>query len=138
MPAYVVERAELLVCSAHDQQRLADQLRRKVVAGLRDLIAVPHHLPGSREDAVLFLGCYGRIQVEFRRKRPGPRNFLRNQALHGADIVMQRWNATRARLTEADYPPYRHKLADGFCQERPGVSLGMFPCESEAPAPCRN
>src|ERR1700733_3437357 len=74
VPAHVIEAAQLAVAIANDQQRLADQLGRKVVAGVCHLVAMPHHLPAPHKDS-LFLGRKRiRLGVEMRGQSPGPRN----------------------------------------------------------------
>ncbi len=74
VPAHVIKAAQFAVVIAHDQQRLADQLGRKVVAGVRHLVAMPHHLPAAGKDS-LFLGRKRlRPGIEMRGQSPGPRN----------------------------------------------------------------
>src|SRR4030095_98904 len=71
MTAHVVETAQAKVRAAHDQEGLTYQLRREIVAGLRNLIAVPDYLPCARKNSVFFLNGERRIEVERRGQSPG-------------------------------------------------------------------
>ena len=74
MAAHVVEGAEDAIVAASDKQRLADQVKSEVIAGLRDLMNVPYQLPCTREDSALLLlegfGC----EIALSCQRGGTRN----------------------------------------------------------------
>src|SRR3954464_2640859 len=50
MSAHVIEGAEDAILAAGDEQRLSDQVKSEVIAGLRDLMNVPYKLPCTRKD----------------------------------------------------------------------------------------
>jgi hypothetical protein len=62
--------AQLTLGAAHQQQRLAQQLRGKEVARLQQLLVMPHHLPGTSKDAISFPRAHLRVGVEKGRNRP--------------------------------------------------------------------
>ena len=69
--ADVEEPAELPVLAAHDDDGLAREHRRHVLAGLRELVDPADHLPGPRKDgAALELGD-AVVDVPGRGDRPG-------------------------------------------------------------------
>ena len=71
MAAHVVEAAQRSVAAAHEQERFAQELRCEIVAGMRDLAGVTHHLPGAREDFFFFRGEHRRVRVQRSGEGPG-------------------------------------------------------------------
>ena len=67
MPAHVIEPAQLAVGAAHDEQWFAHQFRREVIARLRHLVAMPHHLPAARKNALLLGREDSRVGVKLGR-----------------------------------------------------------------------
>ena len=59
MPAHVVKAAQNSVAAAHEQQRLAHQFRREVVARTGDLAGVTNDLPSTGEYFFFLRNEYG-------------------------------------------------------------------------------
>ena len=74
MPTDVVEPAQLAVTAAHKQQRLANQFRREVIAGICDLTCVAYDLPCPAKDFFFFDAEDLRIGINRGGKRPGARD----------------------------------------------------------------
>jgi hypothetical protein len=55
----------------HRYQRLAQQLERQVVAGLRELVHAGHAQPVAAEDALFLAGVDGGVPIPARRQRLG-------------------------------------------------------------------
>src|SRR5215471_1891919 len=70
MPANVVEGPKLSGCIPANKKRFTRNLDREVIAGLLNLAAMPHYLPGARKDLVLLPREHLRIEIEARRQRP--------------------------------------------------------------------
>src|SRR5205085_9107514 len=71
MPADVIERSQNAVVATDDQQRLADQIKCKVIAGSGNLSRMSYGLPTSGEDALLLFFEY--LFAVIPRRRPGRR-----------------------------------------------------------------
>jgi hypothetical protein len=63
VPAHVVKAAQNSVAAAHEQQRLAHQFRREVVARTGDLAGVTNDLPSTGEYFFFLRNKYGRSCV---------------------------------------------------------------------------
>ena len=69
--ANIVEAAQFTAGVADQQQGLAVKFGSKVIARIRQLMAMAHHLPGLAEDLVVLHCEDGRIGIKRGRKRPG-------------------------------------------------------------------
>ena len=108
VPADVEESAQHAVAATHDQQRLAGQFKRDVLARLPHLVQPAGVLPGARERRLQFEFEDARVHVPGGRRRAG---FLERQPRVVA--------VDQCRLAESSWRCHSNDKGPGRCQPGP-------------------